>query len=271
LDRVSDGPDWPQDLEQAAALLREVPLDDAPGWWLALADRRRTGDVRYDWAWKWAAEVIAACHPERLLPFLTALRSIPVDRKQLTLDAVGERLAVGWVEQPTLAACRSAIAEPDEAPRRRTIFSTGAAPPNIDTALIAVVLDALGCADESLSRTSESGPGREFASPGFDETADVIQHRVVTSRWHSASCTVHVERTETRFPGDVNQPARELQEVWVSGTRRGEASLTMHARIGDSNIEIDVEAAPDERDRMLATFWRAFGRPHRRPQEEWTW
>jgi hypothetical protein len=254
------------ELEQAAALLRAVPIDHAPAWWLALADGRREGDPRSDWAWKWAAEVIASFHPERLLPFLTALRTIPVDRKQHTLDAVGERLAIGSVEQPTLAACRAAIAEADEAPRRRTVFGTAPAPPDVEVTLIAFVLDALGCAEESPSRTSETTSG-----PDRDDTAYVDQRRVVTSRWRSASCQGRVERTETFFPGDVNQPAHESREVSVSGTRRDEASLTVHARVGDSNLQIDVEAGSDERDRILAKFWRAFGRPHRPPEEEWTW
>jgi hypothetical protein len=265
---VSDGPQWPQDLEQAAALLREVPIDDAPEWFLALAERRRvaSGGVREDWAWVWAAEVIASFHPERLLPFLTALRPIPVDRKQRALDTVGERLAVGLVEQPTLAECRAAISEADEAPRRRSIFSKSPAPPDVDATLVAVVLDALGCAEESLSRTPETATG-----PELDRTDSAgPQHRVVTSRLQSATCTVQVERTEEFVPGDVNQPASESHEVSVNG-RRGGTKLTVKARVGVRDLWFDVEAVSDERDRILAKLWRAFGRPSRRPEEEWKW
>lgn len=264
---MSDGSKWPQDLEQAAALLRELPIDDAPGWWLGLADHRRAerGDMREDWAWVWAAEVIATFHPERLLPFLTALRPIAISRKQRTLDTVGERLAVGLVDKPTLADCRAAIAEPDEAPRRRSIFGKSPAPPDVDTTLVAVVLDALGCANDSLSRT-ETATGPELDR---SHTAGP-QHRVVTSRLRSATCTVQVERTEEFMPGDVNQPAMESREVSVSGTRGG-TKLTVAARVGASDVWFDVEAVADERDRILAKLWRAFGRPARPPEEEWQW
>ena len=216
-----------EDLAPAAALLRELRLEDAPAWWLALADRRR-GDPE-DWAWVWAAEVIATFHPGHLLPFLTALRPIGVSRKQRALDTVGERLAVGLVEQPTLAACRAAIAEADEAPRRRSIFCTAPMTAGIDATLVAVVRDALG-----------------------------------------STCTAEVERTDEVFPGDVNQPAVESHEVSVRGTR-GATTLTVTAREGVSDLWVDVEAAAGERDRILATLWRAFARPGRDPEEEWQW
>ncbi len=262
-----DGPQWPKELEQAAALLRAVPLTDPPDWWIGLT---RGGDVRDEWAWVWAAEVLAAFHVELLLPYLKALRSLALERKQHTLDRVGERLAIERFERPTLSDCRAAIAEPDEAPRRRSVYTDERRTPvsaNIDTELTAFVVDALGCAEESLSRTSEKTTGWEE----FDETAYTDQDRVVTSRWESATCTVEVVRTETYFPSDVNSPARESLEISVSGARRGGARLTMHARIGDRTIGFDVDTAPDERDRILATVWRAYGRISQRPTDAWKW
>lgn len=224
---MSDGSKWPENLEQAAALLRKLPVADAPDWLLALAARPEYRYKPDDSAWVSAAEQFASSQPDLLLTFLTALRPIPVDRKQRTLDAVGAVLAIGLVAQPTLAACRAAISEADEAPRRRSIYCRDRAPADIDAVLSALVLDALGCADAS----------------------------------RSAACTVVVKREESFVPGDVNQPERHHQWVTVSGTRGRETKLTVGASVGEYEMWFDVEAVPDERDRILAKLWRTFGRP----------
>ena len=97
----------------------------------------------------------------------------------------------------------------------------------------------------------------------------MVDSRVVPL--YKRTCTVVVERTETFFPSDVNSPAYESLEVSVSGARGGEATLTLHARIGDSDLRFDIDAAPDERDRILAKLWRAYARKSRHPQNAWKW
>ncbi|MBA3459855.1 MAG: hypothetical protein H0T46_07830 [Deltaproteobacteria bacterium] len=258
---MSEGPEWAEHLKRAAALLRALPGHETPPWAVVLAERRiDEGEARYDWEWVWGAERIAASHPERLLTYLTALRSIADERKKPLLDRVGVILAVALVEQPTLAECRAAIDEPDEAPRTRTLWCRSPAPPDFDTALLAFVHDALGCAHESLRRTQDKA-----TSPELDRTPHTASSaercRVASSRWTSASCTIDVEREESFFPGDVNEPARDHAKVSVSGARRSEAKLAVRVVVDDANMSFDVDAVPDERDRILTKLWRAYGRP----------
>jgi hypothetical protein len=248
---------WPEDPEQEAILLRELPVADPAGWVIAIAEgRTEESDVIYDWAWAWAAKRVASSRPELLLAFLTALRPIALEVKRRALDDVGETLAIALLERPTLAECRAAIGEADAAPRTRRIFHKVDSPPDVDATLVAFVLDALGCAAEPLVRRPDTATGPELdRTPHSNKFG---QSRLVTSRLSSPSCTVVVERDEEFFPGDVNEPAREWTRFSVCGTRGDEAKVTVRAHVGVRDMWIDVDAAPDERDRILAMFWRAF-------------
>jgi hypothetical protein len=76
----------------------------------------------------------------------------------------------------------------------------------------------------------------------------------------TTTCTITIERTNTFFPGDVNEPMRELEDMVVQGRRRdGAASVRIRATLEAADMSIFVEASRAERDRIHATFWRAFG------------
>ena len=206
-------------------------------------------------AWHQAAP-LATKHPEQLLALLGELRSIPDDEKQYALDAVGEALAVAGHARPTLADCREALGASDAAPRVRRLWAAEPVTGKIDDTLIAFVFEAFGCAAPTL-------PARP---PGADRSRWIAHsassaEQVTTTAWRveAANCVVEIERTENFFPGDVNEPPREWEHFAVRGARREPpASIRFHANVGNRDMTIDVDAPIEERDRILASAWRAF-------------
>ncbi|MEO8701595.1 MAG: hypothetical protein ABI867_16235 [Kofleriaceae bacterium] len=200
---------------------------------------------------------LAASHPDRLCSFLPELRTLPEHIQHYTLDVVGLTLALAAIERPTLAELRAALGCPDAAPRARHFHTAAAIPVDFDEVLLAFVVDALGCADEPVS----SGPKPRH--PGDSERPPTGSSAgwVSSSTWlvETTHCTIRIEWTNDYFSGDVNEPAREFDHVVLEATRRGRpASVRVSAFIGAKEMSVLVDATSEERDQILAKFWRAF-------------
>lgn len=132
------------------------------------------------------------------------------------------------------------------------VYSKVPAPRSIDELLVAFALDALGCSQEPSARTMEQGGGELDRTPHTASSAE----RASTQVWRvdSASCTVRVERTQTFFPGDVNEPPSESDFVRVDAEHRDGTKLSIRALVGSHDMSIQ---APD---RICGLFSRRFGR-----------
>lgn len=209
-----------------------------------------------DWRYVWEVAELAASHPDQVLDALAQLQTLAEHQKHHALDRIGHCFARAGIEKPSLAECRAAIAAPDLAPRARRVWAATPATSELDEPVVAFLLEAFGCAETA--RTPRPAPDRSWQQPGTASSAD----QAITTRWQveGTSCTIEVERSQTFFPGDVNEPARETEYVDVRGVRRvPPATVRVHAAIGSRELSILVDAAPEDRDRILTAFWRVFG------------
>lgn len=122
-------------------------------------------------------------------------------------------------------------------------FAKHPAPANIDELLVAFVLEALGNSTDAVVRSPKPAP---FVPPDPSVYGGSSAELETTSTWQveSASCAVVIERTNTFFPGDVNEPVREAEYIRVTGTRRdGSANVTIHASVGDQQMTFSIAAS----------------------------
>jgi hypothetical protein len=216
-----------------------------PAWLLEVA-RAGLGDERAQYGWQRAAEVIASAHPEMLLAFLTALRGLPDDLKHGALDRVGLVLAVASTPRPTLAECRAAIDAEAVSKRAARFDVKDAARSDIDEVLIVRVLEAIGWTGD---------PAVVVAA------ARTKPWTTETRTWESGDFTLEDVREFEYQPQDVNSPEWSMEFIRVRGARRGGPTLMLGVRVGEREMGYEIDAGPDDRDRILETLWRTLGRP----------
>jgi hypothetical protein len=124
-------------------------------------------------------------------------------------------------------------------------------------ALIAFLLEALGCAHELVhgDPTPPSAPIDRAPRASSSEEE-------VTTRWRqeTVGCTLELERVESWFPGDVNQPAVGHTHFRFRGARRdGATSVYLRASVGDRTVALAIDAVLEDWARTLDTFRRTFG------------
>ena len=141
----------------------------------------------------------------------------------------------------------------------RELFMASPATTGIDEQFLAFLVDILG--SEPVDRGSK--PTLPDLSGRPTHTASSADE-VTTTTWRvaSKSCTFAIEWTNVFFPGDVNEPAREADDVRVVGARGEQfAAVRLRARVGDRSISIAIDASPDETERILAACRRTFEQP----------
>jgi hypothetical protein len=215
-------------------------------------------DDTSEWSRAHAVKALAKTRPDpdALLSALRDLQSISEDKKHRTLDELSKIFALDSIERPTLAECRAAIGSTDAPHPIRNWFKEPATEKTIE-ALVAFMIDALGCSDEPLSG-SNAAPIDRAGWKTF--TASSAEHVSATAgRVETESCSIETTRNSTFFPGDVNEPPWEHEYIVVEGKRRDESlHVRVSFRMGDTEMSMRVLAPHEQRDRMLMGFWRAF-------------
>jgi C-terminal processing protease CtpA/Prc len=85
----------------------------------------------------------------------------------------------------------------------------------------------------------------------------------VTTTWRAESSAgrVRVERTYSFFPGDVNEPARESEQVSIYAKIENGPAIAVHATVGERAMSIDVEETADgDGNRIVEKLQFALGR-----------
>jgi hypothetical protein len=126
-----------------------------------------------------------------------------------------------------------------------------------EEALIAFLLAALGCANEPVQGDPTPPPAPIDRSP----RASSYEEEVVT-RWsqETVGCTLQLARTESWFPGDVNQPAVAHTFFGFHGARRdATTSIELRASAGNRTVSLVIDATIEDWARILDTFKAAFG------------
>jgi hypothetical protein len=93
-------------------------------------------------------------------------------------------------------------------------------------------------------------------------TRDIVAALVagVADALGCAKEAVKSEHQSSYTPADVNNPESSWESFRVTG-QRGSTSVSLAIGVGDSDLSVHVDAAPDERDRILVKLWRTFGKP----------
>ncbi len=126
-----------------------------------------------------------------------------------------------------------------------------------EDALIAFLLDALGCANEPVQGDPTPPPAPIDRSPRASSYEEEV-----TTNWHqeTVSCTLQLERTESWFPGDVNQPAVAHTHFSFRGARRDATrSIHLRANVGNRTVSLAIDSTIEDWAQILDKFKAVFG------------
>lgn len=126
-----------------------------------------------------------------------------------------------------------------------------------EDALIAFLVEALGCANEPVQGDPKPPPAPIDRSPRASSYEEEV-----TTRWRqeTVGCTLELERIESWFPGDVNEPERSHTHFLFRGARRdGATSVYLRANVGTRTVSLAIDAAIEDWARILDAFKRRFG------------
>jgi hypothetical protein len=167
------------------------------------------------------------------------------------LVAVFRRLAVAGVERPTIAAREAAL---DVGCATTLEAESCSSSHDAPTEMLAFVLDALGCEEASMSRTTEAPA---VTDNGWERVTVEVAHL------QSPSCQVRLENERTSTPPDVNQPGQSSSMLRIEGTRADGPSVKL-SKHTYSNVHLEVAGSAKDRRAIPRKVARAFGEPAQR-------